>query len=354
MSASSGSGLASAGVTAGQPVIAPSANGDAGAGTHTALLWDRLSHRWGGEQGLLGDMCRHALVSPGKLFRPVLLLQSAEAVGGRIEHVLPAALGTEIGHVASLVHDDIIDGDDIRRGQPAVHAKFTTGDAIVAGDALLFDLFRCLAECRRAGAADSLIVTALEVVSQAGIDLCRGQSLEAELTVTASQDLARYTEMVRLKTGALFSGACRVGAVLGGGHPDEIAALGRFGDQLGIAFQMCDDLLTYVGHSDEAIGKSLLSDIRNRRMTLPVIVAYREAGPAVRQLLDEARDPRRDPALALDSIRLALARSGAIGRSREIAAAHASAAREALGRLRPGRSRDELARYATRAINRVR
>lgn len=322
---------------------------------HAALIWRLLADRWDGEHGLLGEMCRHALVTPGKLFRPILLLQSALAVGGLLEPVLLAALGTEIGHVASLVHDDIIDADEIRRGKAAVHAKFGPADAIVAGDALLFDLFRCLAECRKFGAPDSRIVTALEVVAQAGIDLCRGQSLESELTTAASLNLDLYTEMARLKTGALFSGACRVGGVLSGGSAEEVSALGRYGDELGIAFQMCDDLLAYIGSSDEDIGKSMLSDIRNRRMTLPVILAYRHAGPEDLKLLsDGLRGSEADPAAVLTAIRQAMVRTGAIGHARDIAVAHASAATAALGVLAPSASREKLAEYAGRAINRVR
>lgn len=323
-------------------------------GPGASLLWDHLGRRFSDEPGLLGEMCRHALGSPGKMFRPILLLQSATAVGGTIAHVLPAAVGTEVGHVASLVHDDIIDDDELRRGQPAAHVKFGAGNAIVAGDVLLFDLFRCLAECRQAGAADSRIVTALDVVARAGIDLCRGQSLESELTASASRDLDRYVLMIKLKTGALFSGACRAGAILGGGPDDQVEALGRFGDELGIAFQMCDDLLTYIGRSDGAIGKSLLSDIRNKRMTLPVIVAYRDADPEVGRLLDDALGDRLDPAAALDTVRVAMARCGALERSRELARAHAQQAIDALSVLRPGPSRDQLAQYAIRAIDRVR
>lgn len=105
----------------------------------------RLGARWRGGAELLDEMCEHALSPPGKLFRPVLLLESARALGGDIQMVRPAAVGAESGHVASLVHDDIIDDDDLRRGKPSVQHAFGVGDAIVAGDALIFDLFASLA-----------------------------------------------------------------------------------------------------------------------------------------------------------------------------------------------------------------
>jgi geranylgeranyl diphosphate synthase type I len=323
-------------------------------GRHAPALWKELTARFISEGGVLGEMCRHALATPGKLFRPILLLQSAEAVGGRVEHVLPAAVGTEVGHIASLVHDDVIDGDDLRRGQPSVQAKFGANSAIVAGDVLLFELFRCLAECRNAGAPDDRIVSALDVVSRAGIDLCRGQSLESELTAAGSRDLDRYVLMIKLKTGALFSGACRAGAILGGGGPEQVSALGRFGDDLGIAFQVCDDLLTYIGLSDEAIGKSLISDIRNKRMTLPVIFAYAEGRPEIEEQLDGVFGERADPADALATVRDLMTRTGAVERSRELALAHARRAVDVLDVLEPSPSRDQLAQYAIRAIDRVR
>lgn len=320
----------------------------------TESLHSQLGTRWHADTGLLAAMCRHALTPAGKLFRPTLLVTSALAVGGRAEHVLPAAVGTESGHVASLVHDDIIDEDLVRRGRPAVHARYGAGNAIVAGDALLFDLFLCLAECRKAGAEDSRIVTTLEIVARAGLDLCQGQSLEFEITEGASRDLDRYILMIGLKTGALFRGSCQSGAVLGGGTDVQVDALGRYGDHLGLAFQMCDDLFTYTGRNDEEVGKSLLSDIRNRRMTLPVILAYRDADAATTRLLDEAFADTADAAASLEVVRTALERTGAIASARSLAGHHASEAIDALSVLEPGPSRDQLARYAEMAVDRVR
>ena len=175
----------------------------------------RLGGRWAGDPSLLARMCAHTLTPAGKLFRPILLLESALAVGGDPRLVLPAAVGAESGHVASLVHDDIIDGDDTRRGRPAVHAAFGVGDAIVAGDALIFDLFAGLAECHTAGAPADRVVAALAVVSRCGIDLCRGQSLEAEFCASGRFDHATYLHMVRLKTAALFRAACSPAATPG-------------------------------------------------------------------------------------------------------------------------------------------
>jgi DNA-binding IclR family transcriptional regulator len=182
---------------------------------------DELERRWAGGADALDAICYYSLVPTGKLFRPILLLDSAQAVGGDPMAVLPAAAGAECGHVASLIHDDIIDQDDLRPGRPSVQSKYGINDAIVAGDALIFDLFASLAECRRTGVPDSRVARALGAVAHAGLDLCRGQSLAAELTASRRFDAATYIQVAILKTAAFFRGACESGAVLGGGSSER-------------------------------------------------------------------------------------------------------------------------------------
>ena len=205
-----------------------------------------LEQRW--EEGERIDaICRYALLPTGKLFRPRLLLESCGAVGGSIEQVIPAAIGSECGHIASLIHDDIIDGDELRRGRASVHNRFGAGDAILSGDMLIFHLFRCLSECYERDVPAPRVVAALRSTAGAGLDLCRGQSLEAEICGNLDCGIAAYIDVARLKTAAFFRGACETGAILGGGTPEQIAALASYGEQLGIAFQIHDDLLCYIG-----------------------------------------------------------------------------------------------------------
>ncbi|MGH3118040.1 MAG: polyprenyl synthetase family protein, partial [Gaiellales bacterium] len=228
----------------------------------TSLVADELENRWATGAGTLDSVCYYSLVPTGKLFRPLLLLDSAQAVGGDAAAVLPAAAGAECGHVASLIHDDIIDQDDVRRGRPSVQSKYGLGEAIVAGDALIFDLFASLAECRRNGVSDRRVVAALEAVAKAGIELCRGQSLEAEFTASRCFDVGTYLQVARLKTASLFRGVCASGAILGGGTPVQIQALGCYGESIGTAFQIHDDLLAYLSES-EVTGKPDTSDVQN-------------------------------------------------------------------------------------------
>ena len=324
---------------------------------YLTLLNSEFELCWAGGDRLLERICRYAMAPGGKLLRPILLLESAVAAGGRAADVLPAAVGTECGHVASLVHDDIIDGDDMRRGRPSVHRRYGLDNAIVAGDALIFFLFRCLADCRTTGVGDDRIVSALRVVAQAGYDMCRGQSLEAEVCGDLTCDTATYLEMIRLKTAAFFRAACQSGAILGGGTAEAVRVLGAYGDHLGAAFQIHDDLLAYVS-TPEATGKSAVSDIRNRRLTLPVILAYETGAAADRRALEEVLRGVQDGGVADDAaftaVHRVLERTGALEASRERARWHSARACEELAALPPSPSADRLAHVARLAVTRDR
>ncbi|MFG1645402.1 polyprenyl synthetase family protein [Amycolatopsis sp. NPDC049252] len=319
----------------------------------TDEVGDRLAERWQTETSLLASMCTHALVPNGKLFRPILLLESALAVGGDAKVVLPAAIGAESGHVASLVHDDIIDDDELRRGRPSVQHKFGADNAIIAGDALIFDLFAALAECRSTGARPDRIVAALDVVARCGIDLCRGQSLEAELCERMDFDLDGYLTMVRLKTAALFRGVCECGALLAGGEENLVRALGVYAENLGCAFQIHDDVMSYT--NDTAVmGKPATSDIRNGRLTLPVLLAYHGSPPEDRAAITEVLVSKGDPATRRDILLGLLDKTGAITGATERARDYSRKAIDALRVLPPSASLDRLRGFAEAAIKRDR
>uniref|UniRef100_A0AAU2UYL6 Polyprenyl synthetase family protein n=1 Tax=Streptomyces sp. NBC_00003 TaxID=2903608 RepID=A0AAU2UYL6_9ACTN len=308
-----------------------------------------LDARWPAGAGGLDEVCRHSLLPAGKLFRPCLLLASAQAVGGDPMSVLPAAVAAEFGHVGSLIHDDIIDADAVRRGRPAAHRKYGADEAIVAGDLLFFSLFECLAECRERGVPADRVVTAVAAIARAGTDLCRGQSLEARLTGCRVFEVGPYLEMVRLKTAALFRAACEVGGILGGAGPAELASLVSYANHLGVAFQVHDDLLAYTGDADSA-GKAPTSDVRNGRPVLPVILAHRAADRPTRREIEDCLSGRTDPAEALAVLASILREAGAIDDSLALAARHADAAVAALDALPPGEGRDLLAEFVARAL----
>lgn len=316
-------------------------------------LISELAVRWLADEDGLDAICRYALLPTGKLFRPILLLESALAVGGVISHVLPAAIGSEYGHTASLIHDDIIDADDMRRGRASVYHKYGTEDAIIAGDALIFHLFLCLAECRRTGAPAERVVAALEIAATAGLDMCRGQRLEAEITKNSVHDREWYLRMVSLKTAALFRSACQCGAVLGGGSDGSVTSMGSYGTNLGMAFQIIDDLLGFT--SDRGtIGKHTTSDVRNRRLTLPVILAHQTQDPHAVRLLDHAFSGELDEEDALAAAALAIERTGVLDTCRTVALERVASAKDGLLLLPPTPSRDRLAQLADDAVERVR
>lgn len=252
-----------------------------------AKLYHELQERWSADGDRLDVMCAEALWPPGKMLRPLLLVESARAVGGVADSVLPAAAGAECGHAASLVHDDIVDGDELRRGRPALHRTHGVNEAIIAGDALIFDLFAHMVECRDTGVPPSRIVQAVRIVASAGIDLCRGQSLESELGHRRTFDIEEYLTVARLKTAAYFRCVCQTGAALGGAKHHEIEALGVFGENLGCGFQIYDDLLVYTSTTGRT-GKPADSDARNGRLTLPVILAHQASGSRGKAQIEDA------------------------------------------------------------------
>ncbi|MFD8495755.1 polyprenyl synthetase family protein [Amycolatopsis sp. NPDC059657] len=315
-------------------------------------IQDELEDRWLEETDRLDAICRYALLPAGKLFRPALLVESALAVGGVLEQVLPAAIGTEYGHTASLVHDDIIDGDSMRRGRPSTYHKFGTDNAIVAADALIFHLFLCLAECRGRGVPAERVVTALEIASASGIALCKGQSLEAEITENSIRDVATYLRMIDGKTAALFRSSCQCGSVLGGGSDEQVEALGRYGTHLGLAFQIIDDLFAFTGDS-ETIGKQTTSDVRNRRLTLPILLAYQSGDAQDVRELDMVFEGGLVPEKALAMVSDVLVSTGALTAARKMAWEHATSAQDALATLPPSAHRERLHWFAAHAVERV-
>lgn len=300
------------------------------------------------------EMTRYALLAPGKLLRPLMLLTAAEAVGGRREDVLPAAAAVEHLHVASLVHDDIIDNDDLRRGRPSVHARYGVPDAIVTGDALLFEVFAVVAEC---AAPPEAVVTAVAELARAGSDLCRGQVQESQLVAPGpgrpGSTLDDYLEVAALKTGALFRGACRAGAALGGGDAEQVDLLGDYGHHTGVAFQLFDDLLPYL---DDAVvtGKPATSDAANLRPTWPVLLAHRDGGPAVRRAVETALSGDLGPSEAHEMLRAAVTADGLWDAARCGARGHADRAVARLGELPGAEAARRLAGIAAIAVDRDR
>ncbi|WP_370948461.1 polyprenyl synthetase family protein [Amycolatopsis sp. cg5] len=313
-------------------------------------LGDALERRRLPDSLALAEMLRYSLLPPGKLLRPLLLLESAAAVGGDPRELVDVSLAVEYLHVATLVHDDIIDGDLTRRGREAVHSRYGLANGIVTGDALLFTAFEALS---RQGPADA-VLRAMSTLARTGLELCEGQVEEAALVENVHCGLERYLKVATLKTGALFRCACEVGALLGGADVAEAAALRDYGDHLGRAFQMRDDLLPYLESPDQS-GKSACSDVLNRRPTLPVLLAVEVADRASLALIEESLSGGLPPEVARARLAGVLDDLGVLGEAQERIRAEVDAARALLDGLSGGRTSalHELAEFTVRGAGRT-
>ncbi len=226
----------------------------------------------------LREPVRHHLAGGGKHVRAALVLLSAAACAGDERDALPGAVAVELVHNYSLLHDDVIDRDRERRHRPTVWARYGDGVAIVAGDALAALALQLLLETSAPPR-----VEAARRLTRANQQMISGQSADMVFESRTRVGVAECVAMERGKTGALISGACAVGAVLGGADDRTADALGDYGEHLGIAFQAVDDLLGVWG--DPAVtGKPVGADLVARKKTLPVAVAFDLGGEAADEL----------------------------------------------------------------------
>jgi geranylgeranyl diphosphate synthase type II len=251
-----------------------------------------------GPAARLLETMRYAVFSGGKRLRPVLALASCEAFGGQVENALAPAAAVEMVHTYSLIHDDLpaMDDDDLRRGRPTAHKAFGEAEAILAGDALLTLAFEVMATHPVGEAAASRRAKAVAALARGAghSGMVGGQlaDLEAERRPPAE---APIEWIHRHKTGALLAASVEIGALHAGASPDDLAAIARFGEAVGLAFQITDDVLDCTA-SAEALGKTPGKDVRSGKATYPALLG-----------LDESRrEAKRLVALALEAIPLSV------------------------------------------------
>ncbi|MGQ0715825.1 MAG: family 2 encapsulin nanocompartment cargo protein polyprenyl transferase [Pseudonocardiales bacterium] len=232
---------------------------------------------WWNEHGQ-PDQVPGVKATGGKAIRPALVLLSAQAVGGVTAVAVPAAAAVELVHNFSLLHDDVIDGDVTRRHRPTAWSVFGLNAAILAGDALLTLALDVLATSGHPAATDGT-----RLLSAAVQELVEGQSMDLDFEQRTQVEVAECQRMAEGKTGALLRCACAVGALFGGGSPEQVQCLRGFGAHLGLAFQHMDDLLGIWG--DPAVtGKPVYSDLRSRKKSLPVVATLTSGTPSGREL----------------------------------------------------------------------
>lgn len=217
---------------------------------------------------LLTEAMQYSGLAPGKRLRPALVLAAAEATGGNLEDALDAACAVEMVHAFSLIHDDLpaIDNDDLRRGRPTCHIKFGEAIAILAGDGLFSLAFTTLV---RMEASPCRVVEAVRVLSDAANRLVAGEALDilSEGKPVVTETLVKIHAE---KTAALIAASCELGAIFGGGNPEQILALRHYGEDVGLAFQIADDILNETS-TPEQLGKAAGSDREREKATYPAL-----------------------------------------------------------------------------------
>jgi geranylgeranyl diphosphate synthase type II len=241
------------------------------------------------------EAMRYSVFAGGKRLRPLLALFACEAVGGTSDDAMPAAAALELIHTYSLVHDDLpaMDDDDYRRGRPTCHKVYGDAVAILAGDALLTHAFRVLADPAAAAVppARRLQIVA-EIADAAGsVGMVGGQTMDVQ---AEGKTLEPATLLVlhAKKTGALLRVSLRAGGLAGGADDAALASLTRYGERLGLAFQIVDDILDIEGSSAE-MGKSAGSDARKRKATYPALFGLEASRRDAARLLEDAREAVR-------------------------------------------------------------
>ena len=248
---------------------------------YAALIEAELAGRLGkmdGVPAVLREAMSYSTCGGGKRFRGALALGACAAVGGREEVALRAACALEMVHAFSLIHDDLpcMDDDDLRRGKPTNHKVYGEAIALLAGDGLLVGGLAVLAE-RTAGCPPArtlaAVCTLLDALGPSG--MIGGQVMDM-LAEQVQIDLPALRSLHAAKTGALIRASVKIGALLGGAHPDQLAALDVYGEALGLAFQIVDDLLDLSGDM-ATLGKTPGSDLRSGKSTYPALLGQEEA-----------------------------------------------------------------------------
>lgn len=235
---------------------------------------------------------RYLVDAGGKRLRPTVMILAAEATGSNLKSVLPAAVAVELVHNFTLIHDDIMDRDDMRRGRPAVHMIWGEAGAILAGDTLYSKAFEILAKVEN---EPLRILKCMDVLSKTCTEICEGQWLDMDFEKREKVSKAEYIEMVEKKTSVLYAAAAKIGALLGGASDELAEALSEYGRLIGIGFQMYDDVLDMVT-PEEVLGKVRGSDLMEGKHTLIVIDAFEKGvkldifgkGKATQEETDEA------------------------------------------------------------------
>jgi octaprenyl-diphosphate synthase len=270
---------------------------------------------------MVPELARYLIESGGKRLRPMLTVAAASLFGRGNGSAVNFAAAVEFMHNATLLHDDVVDDSDMRRGKPAARMVWGNKASILVGDFLLGQAFMMMVETGD--------IASLGVLSAASAVMAEGEVFQLAKTGDLDTTADDYAEVIRAKTAVLFEAACKVGAMAGGADAAGREALGIYGLELGKAFQLVDDALDYGGQSG-TLGKNTGDDLREGKMTLPVILALANGTEAERAVIAAALGNAEASAEDVADVVAIMERHGALERTLEQAQAHARAAQDAL------------------------
>jgi len=296
---------------------------------------------------LINQIADHIIASGGKRLRPMLHVLAAGAAGYAGEQHIKLAAVIEFIHTSTLLHDDVVDESDLRRGRKTANALWGNAASVLVGDFLYSRSFQLMVEL------DDMRV--MRILADTTNTIAEGEVLQLLNIGNADVSEAAYLAVIERKTAVLFAAATELGGLLGGLSDTQVRALRRYGMELGYAFQIADDLLDYVSDAG-TLGKNIGDDLAEGKPTLPLIYALERAqsNPASTEQAQSLRHAIEHGGLdSLDSIIAAIRDSGALERTRERAEAHAFAARAALDCIPSSPHRDALLSLASYAVDRT-
>ncbi|MEM9049794.1 MAG: polyprenyl synthetase family protein [Pseudomonadota bacterium] len=290
------------------------------------------------------EVTAHLIEAGGKRIRPVLTLAAARLLGHDGPNPVKLAATVEFIHTATLLHDDVVDESDQRRGRPTANLLWDNTSSILVGDYLFARAFQLMVETGN--------LRVLEILSNAAAVIAEGEVLQLTTARNLATDEETYLKVIRGKTAALFSAACEAGAVVSGAPPAQIEALRGFGDALGISFQIVDDLLDYGGAS-ASLGKNTGDDLREGKVTLPVILAYAQGSEEERAFWSRVIAGRGIGGGDLEAAVALMRRHGVLEATRRRALDYADMAKAALNGLPEGEVTELLRDLAGYVVARV-
>lgn len=289
--------------------------------------------RTGSEVAMIPEVANHLISSGGKRLRPMLTLATAALTGYRGAGHINLAAAVEFMHTATLLHDDVVDGSEMRRGKLAARMLWGNEASVLVGDFLLGQAFRMMVEVGS--------IRALEILSTAAAVIAEGEVMQLAAAKNLDTTEDAYLAVIRAKTAELFGAACEVGPVLAERPKPEEAACRSFGMNLGVAFQLVDDALDY-GGSRARLGKNVGDDFREGKITLPVILAFRRGNEEERNFWRRALEKGESAGEDLERAISLLARHRALEDTIERARHYGAIAKDALALFPEGGSKQAL------------